>query len=154
MHLTPTEFAPSGCEISKLSKGFFFSLVLAFLYLVWKVLKSVKLEYMRPLIPTRNQRLFFFLEWRYVREFRGNLFLVDEDVVGLPVQKRGVGFMFQSFALFKHMTVGENIAFGPRIQKQNVDLEKRYLITSIPVPKPSIHVCYSRVYIYVLCVNR
>ena len=49
----------------------------------------------------------------------------DEDVVKLPVQKRGVGFMFQSFALFKHMTVGENIAFGPRIQKQNIDLERR-----------------------------
>ncbi len=31
--------------------------------------------------------------------------------------------MFQSFALFKHMTVGENIAFGPRIQKQDVNLE-------------------------------
>ena len=43
----------------------------------------------------------------------------------LPVQQRGVGFMFQSFALFKHMTVGENIAFGPRIQKQDIDLEKR-----------------------------
>lgn len=33
--------------------------------------------------------------------------------------------MFQSFALFKHMTVGENIAFGPRIQKQDVNLEAR-----------------------------
>lgn len=50
---------------------------------------------------------------------------VDQDVAATPVQKRGVGFMFQSFALFKHMTVGENIAFGPRIQKQDVNLEAR-----------------------------
>ena len=59
------------------------------------------------------------------------LVFADQDVVGMPVQQRGVGFMFQSFALFKHMTVGENIAFGPRIQKQKVDLEKRYLAFSI-----------------------
>ena len=52
----------------------------------------------------------------------------DQDVAATPVQKRGVGFMFQSFALFKHMTVGENIAFGPRIQKQDINLEARSLL--------------------------
>jgi len=40
----------------------------------------------------------------------------EEDVTDLPVQKRAIGFCFQSYALFKHMTVGENIAFGPRVQ--------------------------------------
>ena len=35
-----------------------------------------------------------------------------EDVGGIPAGKRGVGFVFQHYALFKHMTVGQNIGFG------------------------------------------
>lgn len=35
-----------------------------------------------------------------------------EDVSGVPAGKRGVGFVFQHYALFRHMTVAENIAFG------------------------------------------
>ena len=50
----------------------------------------------------------------------------EEEATAVPVQQRGVGFMFQSFALFKHMTVGENIAFGPRIRKEDVNIEQRY----------------------------
>src|SRR5690606_16792742 len=34
------------------------------------------------------------------------------------VAKRGVGFVFQHYALFPHMTVGENIAFGMKVSKQ------------------------------------
>ncbi len=40
-----------------------------------------------------------------------------EDVSHLPVQARRVGFVFQNYALFRHMTVFENIAFGLHIQK-------------------------------------
>lgn len=36
----------------------------------------------------------------------------DEDVTQLPPQRRGVGFVFQSYALFRHMTVRKNVAFG------------------------------------------
>jgi sulfate transport system ATP-binding protein len=42
--------------------------------------------------------------------------LAGEDITAVPVQKRGFGFVFQSFALFGHMTVRENIAFGLRAQ--------------------------------------
>ena len=35
-----------------------------------------------------------------------------EDVTDIPAGKRGVGFVFQHYALFKHMTVADNIAFG------------------------------------------
>ena len=41
----------------------------------------------------------------------------DEDVTRLPAQKRGLGFVFQSYALFKHMTVRKNIAFGLGVRK-------------------------------------
>lgn len=41
-----------------------------------------------------------------------------EDVSRIPPQKRNIGVVFQSYALFKHMTVFENIAFGLRVKKQ------------------------------------
>ena len=42
----------------------------------------------------------------------GKVLFHGEDVSGVPAGKRGVGFVFQHYALFKHMTVGENIGFG------------------------------------------
>ncbi len=36
----------------------------------------------------------------------------DEDLLAKPVRQRGIGFVFQHYALFKHMTVAQNIAFG------------------------------------------
>jgi sulfate transport system ATP-binding protein len=40
----------------------------------------------------------------------------DQDVAGQHVGRRGVGFVFQHYALFRHMTVFENIAFGLRVK--------------------------------------
>jgi sulfate transport system ATP-binding protein len=42
----------------------------------------------------------------------GRVLFHGEDVTELPAGKRGVGFVFQHYALFKHMTVADNIAFG------------------------------------------
>ena len=36
----------------------------------------------------------------------------DEDLLAKPVRERGIGFVFQHYALFKHMTAAQNIAFG------------------------------------------
>lgn len=47
----------------------------------------------------------------------GAIFLNGEDVTHLPAQKRGVGFVFQSYALFKQLKVFDNIAFGLEINK-------------------------------------
>ena len=41
-----------------------------------------------------------------------------EDATGKPAQKRGVGFVFQHYAAFKHMTVRGNVGFGLSIRKQ------------------------------------
>ncbi len=46
----------------------------------------------------------------------GRVLFGAEDVTRMPVQKRGVGFVFQSYALFKHLTVAKNIAFGLEIR--------------------------------------
>ncbi|WP_145279686.1 sulfate/molybdate ABC transporter ATP-binding protein [Tautonia plasticadhaerens] len=47
----------------------------------------------------------------------GGVELTGEDATALPVQRRGVGFVFQHYALFRHMTVRQNIAFGLEVQK-------------------------------------
>ncbi|MDH4178527.1 MAG: ATP-binding cassette domain-containing protein, partial [Thermoleophilia bacterium] len=42
----------------------------------------------------------------------GAIYLGDRDVVGLPPYKRDVNTVFQSYALFPHMTVAQNVSFG------------------------------------------
>ncbi len=42
----------------------------------------------------------------------GRIFFGEQDATSIPVRDRGVGFVFQHYALFPHMTVAENIAFG------------------------------------------
>ena len=44
----------------------------------------------------------------------GRVHLFGEDVTALPPEARGVGLVFQNYALFPHMTVGENVAYGLR----------------------------------------
>jgi sulfate transport system ATP-binding protein len=48
----------------------------------------------------------------------GKVLILGEHATGLPPQKRGVGFVFQHYAAFKHLTVRENVAFGLRIRKR------------------------------------
>jgi sulfate transport system ATP-binding protein len=43
---------------------------------------------------------------------RGTIFFGEEEASATPVRERGVGFVFQHYALFRHMTVAENIGFG------------------------------------------
>jgi sulfate transport system ATP-binding protein len=47
----------------------------------------------------------------------GRIFLTGEDATFRTVQERQIGFVFQHYALFKHMTVRQNIAFGMEIRK-------------------------------------
>ncbi len=47
----------------------------------------------------------------------GVITINDEVANDKPAQKRGVGFVFQHYAAFKHMTVFENVAFGLKIRK-------------------------------------
>ncbi len=48
----------------------------------------------------------------------GSVVIEGVEATRLPVQKRNVGFVFQHYAAFKHMTVARNIAFGLEIRKR------------------------------------
>jgi sulfate transport system ATP-binding protein len=48
---------------------------------------------------------------------RGRISLHGRDVTHLPPRERGVGFVFQHYALFRHMTVAENVEFALRIRR-------------------------------------
>ena len=52
----------------------------------------------------------------------GQIFLGDQDVVGLPPYKRDVNTVFQSYALFPHMSLEQNIAFG--LERKGVSKEQ------------------------------
>src|SRR3954471_12473048 len=47
----------------------------------------------------------------FVHPDRGRLLIGDEDVTNKPPHRRGIGIVFQSYALFPHMNVAENVAF-------------------------------------------
>ena len=48
----------------------------------------------------------------------GHVLFEGEDVTDRPVQRRNIGFVFQHYALFRHMTVAQNIAFGLTVMKR------------------------------------
>ncbi len=61
---------------------------------------------------------------------RGEVLIHGEDATDVSVRDRKVGFVFQHYALFRHMTVFENVAFGLRVQPRRIrpnetDIERR-----------------------------
>jgi sulfate transport system ATP-binding protein len=48
----------------------------------------------------------------------GTVLIGREDVTAKPARSRGVGFVFQHYAAFKHMTVADNVAFGLAVRKR------------------------------------
>ncbi|HEY7761463.1 MAG TPA: ABC transporter ATP-binding protein [Actinomycetota bacterium] len=58
----------------------------------------------------------------------GRILLQGADVTHVPPPKRNVNMVFQAYGLFPHMTVGENVAFGPKIKKWSRD-ETRERVT-------------------------
>ena len=46
----------------------------------------------------------------------GSVTVGDRELLGIPVEERRVGYLFQEYLLFPHLGVLENVAFGPRVQ--------------------------------------
>jgi len=56
----------------------------------------------------------------------GRVEIDGADATGVPPQRRGIGFVFQHYAAFKHMTVYDNVAFGLKIRKTpKADTQRR-----------------------------
>jgi putative spermidine/putrescine transport system ATP-binding protein len=53
-----------------------------------------------------------------VASITGRIAIGERDVTHLPAEKRGIGFVFQNYALFPHLDVGENVAFPLRLRKR------------------------------------
>jgi putative spermidine/putrescine transport system ATP-binding protein len=75
----------------------------------------------------------------------GRVLFGDKDVTDLPPEKRGVGMVFQNYALFANMTVAQNIAFGlemrgasrDRIRRQVMAMMNMMGITELATRKPT-----------------
>ncbi|MDH6363536.1 putative spermidine/putrescine transport system ATP-binding protein [Enterococcus sp. PF1-24] len=56
----------------------------------------------------------------------GSFVLDDEEMVKVPVHKRNFGMVFQSYALFPHLTIAENVAFGLKLRKiSKAEMDKK-----------------------------
>jgi sulfate transport system ATP-binding protein len=56
----------------------------------------------------------------------GHVRMDGRDVTAVPVRRRGIGFVFQHYAAFKHMSVAKNVAFGLEIRKRpKAEVERR-----------------------------
>ena len=51
----------------------------------------------------------------------GEIFLDNNPIYNIPPHKRGIGMVFQNYALFPHMTVYENLAFPLKVRKTSKD---------------------------------
>ncbi|WP_284165377.1 ABC transporter ATP-binding protein [Frigidibacter sp. SD6-1] len=72
----------------------------------------------------------------FVPVAEGRILIADRDVTDLPAEKRDVGIVFQNYALFPHMTVRENVAFGLRVARRSkaqiaADVDKILDVTGI-----------------------
>ncbi len=66
---------------------------------------------------------------------RGDILLFGDDVAGLPPHKRPINTVFQHYALFPHMTVAENVAFGLRMLRRNKAEIRRTVETMLTLVK-------------------
>jgi len=55
----------------------------------------------------------------------GSILLHGEESTQQSASKRGIGFVFQHYALFRHMTISENVAFGLRVQSRRIRPSRR-----------------------------
>lgn len=55
----------------------------------------------------------------FVRPTTGTILIGDRDVTHVPIEKRNVGIVFQNYAIFPHMNVYENLAFGLQMRKKS-----------------------------------
>jgi iron(III) transport system ATP-binding protein len=71
----------------------------------------------------------------FYRQDEGDIFLGDECVNDVPAYRRNTGMVFQNYAVFPHMTVFENVAYGLKVRK----LPKQEIATRVQAALKSVH---------------
>lgn len=72
----------------------------------------------------------------FITPSKGKIIVGNEDVTNLAVEKRNIGMVFQSYALFPTMTVYDNIAFGlkvKKVEKKEIDKKVREVARKIKI---------------------
>jgi iron(III) transport system ATP-binding protein len=66
----------------------------------------------------------------FYRQDKGDIYLGDELINEVPAYRRNTGMVFQNYAVFPHMTVFENVAYGLKVRKlPQAEIEKRVAIS-------------------------
>ncbi|MBI3370891.1 MAG: ABC transporter ATP-binding protein [Betaproteobacteria bacterium] len=74
----------------------------------------------------------------FVEPSRGRVHIANEDVTRLPPQQRTIGMVFQDYALFPHLTIGENIGFGlveRKVARDQIAARVEELLALIRLPE-------------------
>ncbi len=77
----------------------------------------------------------------FITPSKGKVYVGDKDVTDLPVEKRKIGMVFQSYALFPTMTVYDNIAFGMKVKKlskEEIDRKVREVAAKIKITEEQL----------------
>jgi iron(III) transport system ATP-binding protein len=77
----------------------------------------------------------------FIKPTSGQIMLSDRDITHVPIEKRGISMVFQSYALFPTMNVYENIAFGMRVKKASkadIDREVRDIAQKVDLKDDQI----------------
>jgi len=78
----------------------------------------------------------------FIEPSGGQILLNNSDITHVPIEKRGISMVFQSYALFPTMNVYENIAFGMRVKKASkaiVDREVRDIAQKVDLKEDQLY---------------
>ena len=80
----------------------------------------------------------------------GTVIIDGHNVTKVPPQRRGIGFVFQHYAAFKHLTVRDNVAFGLKIRKRpkaeiKEKVDNLLEVVGLPVSRPATPISFQAV---------
>lgn len=75
----------------------------------------------------------------FVEPTSGHISIEDNPLIGMPPAKRGLGIVFQSYALFAHMTVAENVEFGLQMRRVDKAARKRRTLEALDLVQLGHH---------------
>ncbi|MCP5514884.1 MAG: ABC transporter ATP-binding protein [Spirochaetales bacterium] len=66
---------------------------------------------------------------------KGDIYIGEKNITEIPPEKRGIGLVFQNYALWPHMTIFENLAFGLRLRKMKDNVIQKKVMEGLSIVK-------------------